>query len=184
MKDELRREMKLKRRTLTKEEIARCSAEIARKLFLQNQTKDAKSVMVYVSAFNEVATDGIIRELFRMKKLVAVPVSDTATETITVSYIDSTEDFSKGAYGIREPKKIHKAELADIDVIIIPALAFDLKLNRMGFGQGYYDKLLADFSGCKIGLCYDFQITDSVFPEPHDIPMDIIITEKRIIYAF
>ena len=67
---------------------------------------------------------------------------------------------------------------------LVPALAFDLKLNRMGFGKGYYDKLLSDFCGVKIGLCYDFQITDTVFPEAHDVPMNIIITEKRIINAF
>lgn len=184
MKDEIRREMKQKRRSLSKEEIAKYSNEISRKLFSQKEIHNAKTVMTYISAFNEVSTDGITDELFRTGKRVAVPVSNTDTETITVSYIDRSDDFAKGAYGIREPRHIKEAALADIDVIIVPALAFDLSCNRLGFGKGYYDKLLADFRGFKIGICYDFQITDTVFPAPHDVPMDIIITEKRIINAF
>ena len=184
MKDELRSAMKQKRRALTKEETEKCGAKISDRLFCLPEIKNADTVMTYVSAFNEVPTDGIINTLFSMKKHIAVPVSNTDTETITVSYINQSDGFSKGAYGIREPKIIHKASLSDIDVILVPALAFDLKLNRMGFGKGYYDKLLSDFCGVKIGLCYDFQITDTVFPEAHDVPMDIIITEKRIINAF
>lgn len=184
MKNAIRREMKLKRRALSKEKINKYSDMISQKLFLQKEIQNAKTVMTYVSAFNEVTTDSITDKLLCMGKRVAVPISNTDTETITISYIDVTNNYEKGAYGIREPKLIRKADITDIDVIIVPALAFDLSLNRLGFGKGYYDKLLADFHGVKIGICYDFQITDTVFPAPHDIPMDIIITEKRIINAF
>lgn len=184
MKNELRREMKLKRRVLSKEETEKYSDVITQKLFLQKELQSARAVMTYASAFNEVSTDSITDELFRMGKRVAIPVSNIDTETITISYLAGNDAFTKGAYGIREPKHIREAKLADIDVIIVPALAFDLSCNRLGFGKGYYDKLLADFRGFKIGICYDFQIADTVFPAPHDIPMDIIITEKRIINAF
>lgn len=184
MKDELRHEMKLKRRALTDKQIQKISSVISEKIFKQREIINAASVMVYKSSFNEVSTDNIINGLFELNKRVSVPISNTETEAITVSYIDKHEKFLNGAYGIKEPESIKKAELSDIDVILVPGLAFDLKLNRLGFGKGCYDKLLSDFHGIKIGIAYDFQITKTVFPSPHDVPMDMIITEKRIINAF
>ena len=69
-----------------------------------------------------------------------------------------------------------------IDWIIVPGVAFDKKLNRLGRGKGYYDKLLVQTSATKIGICYELQLFDEIPAEPHDIKMDFIITENNIIH--
>lgn len=90
------------------------------------------------------------------------------------------DDLKKGAYGILEPSVVKTADEKDIDVILVPGLAFDRHGGRMGFGKGYYDRLLETSIAVKIGLCYDFQLFDTIPTESHDVPMDFIITEKEI----
>ena len=71
-----------------------------------------------------------------------------------------------------------------MDLIIVPGIVFDVKGNRLGFGKGYYDRFLspsANFKAVKIGLAYEFQVVPKIDAQPHDITMDYIITEKRII---
>ena len=69
----------------------------------------------------------------------------------------------------------------NIDVILVPGLAFDRNGGRMGFGKGYYDRLLESSKAVKIGLCYDFQILEKIPTESHDVPMNFVITEKEIL---
>lgn len=180
-KEALRTLMREKRRTLSVDEINGKSCIIEKKLFNIDEFLRSKTVMVYLSSFNEVSTDGIINRLFKDKKRIAVPISNTISQTLTLSYLESTEEFVKGAYGIREPSVIRECKPEDIDVILVPGIAFDIHGNRIGFGKGYYDKLLSCSGSVKIGLCYDFQLIPSIESDKHDIPMDIIITEERII---
>lgn len=91
------------------------------------------------------------------------------------------DDMEKGAYGILEPKTVRKADENNIDVILVPGLAFDRNGGRMGFGKGYYDRLLESSKAVKIGLCYDFQILEKIPTESHDVPMNFVITEKEIL---
>lgn len=178
-KKALREEMRSKRRFLEIEEIAEYSAEICEKSL--EYVKDAKAVCIFLPAFKEPDTFGIIEELWSRGIKVAVPISDTDTFEITLSYIENRESLERGAYGIYEPTVIHEVDENDIDVIFVPGLAFDRNGGRMGFGKGYYDKFLARSRGIKIGLCYDFQLFDAIPTEKHDVPMDYIITEKEIL---
>lgn len=179
-KAELRKEIKAKRKALTPDEVNFASESISNSLWETDAFTKANTVMVYISAFNEVSTVAIVEKLLSLGKRVIVPVSDTATETLILSYIEDMSSLSEGAYGILEPKLIRTANATDIDCVLVPGIAFDVNGNRMGFGKGYYDKLLAQTSAVKIGLCYDFQLVQNIAAEAHDIPMDIIITEKRI----
>ena len=180
-KTELRTLMRKKRSSLSDKEINEKSKEIEKKLFSLDKFLSAKTVMIYMSAFGEVRTDAIIERLISDKKKVVVPITHTDTETLTLSYINSMDDFTKGAYGIREPSSINECNVSDIDAILVPGIAFDVKGNRIGFGKGYYDKLLSESEAIKIALCYDFQIVQEIDADEHDIPMDMIITEERII---
>ncbi|MCH5211123.1 MAG: 5-formyltetrahydrofolate cyclo-ligase [Oscillospiraceae bacterium] len=180
MKEKLRLEMREKRRALSKDIIQKSSAEICRQLFTLDEVKTAKSVCVFLSAFNEPDTMGIIKQLWQSGKKVSAPVSDTETNTLSLFQIESIEDLHKGAYGIPEPSKSKPVSEEDIDVILVPGLAFDKKGGRMGFGKGYYDRLLAKSRAMRIGLCYDFQLMDSIPTEEHDINMNYIITEKNL----
>lgn len=182
-KAELRERVKGLRRALTAEEIETRSAEITDALFSLKVMKNADTVMVYLSAFKEVNTGGVIERLAAEDRKIVVPISNTDNFTITPSYIDGMGGLKKGAYGILEPIEVHKAELADIDVILVPGIVFDERCSRCGFGKGYYDRLLADCGAVKIGLCYDFQVVEKIETDANDIPMDMVVTERRIINA-
>lgn len=182
-KDEIRLEMRRLRRQLTKEESEEKSRAAADAVFALPQYKSADTVMAYMSSFKEISTASIIRDAIEHKRLV-VPVSNTDSFTITPSYLRKESDLIKGAYGIYEPRVIEKADINDIDIALIPGVAFDRRGGRIGFGKGYYDRFLSEFKGIKAGLCYEFQLIDELPLDSHDIRMDIIITEKRIYNDF
>lgn len=95
-----------------------------------------------------------------------------------------SKDFELGAYGILEPK-CHLQELEnlnDLNVIVVPGLAFDRNGMRLGRGAGYYDRALNGYKGTKIGVGFHFQIIEEDLPhEPHDVAMDWIMTERFIL---
>lgn len=172
--------MRAKRRALTADEVKHSSEKIRAMLFSLECVKNAKTICTFLSAFKEPDTIEIVRQLWEKKCRVIVPISDTETNTLSLSCIDNMDDLKKGAYGILEPSVVKTADERDIDVILVPGLAFDRHGGRMGFGKGYYDRLLETSSAVKIGLCYDFQLFDTIPTESHDVPMDFIITEKEI----
>ena len=179
-KDEIRAAIKAKRRALSYDDVKQKSGSITDNLLSLPFFSDAKTVMVYLSAFKEPDTSGVIDYLYRSGKKIVVPISNTDNYTITPSYLASPDKLTRGAYGIREPQEVLTADINDIDIALIPGIAFDARGMRVGFGKGYYDRFLEQFKGIKIGICYDFQMLGFVPASEHDVEMDIIITEKRI----
>ena len=157
------------------------SDEIRQRLLGVERVKQAKTICTFISAFKEPDTVEIIKELWEQDKKIVVPITDIESGTLSLSYINSMDDMKKGAYGILEPKTVRKADENNIDVILVPGLAFDRNGGRMGFGKGYYDRLLESSKAVKIGLCYDFQILEKIPTESHDVPMNFVITEKEIL---
>ena len=141
--------------------------------------KNAETVMVYLSFKNEVNTRKIIEKAISEKKKVLVPV--TSGDDMFLSVLDDLTSLKKGNFGIEEPSVIKKWS-GEIDICIIPGLGFDKAGGRIGFGKGYYDKFLSKNPCKKIGIAYSEQIKENVFSEPHDIPMDIIVTEKEMFF--
>ena len=157
------------------------SDEIRQRLLGVERVKQAKTICTFISAFKEPDTVEIIKEIWEQDKKIVVPITDIESGTLSLSYINSMDDMEKGAYGILEPKTVRKADENNIDVILVPGLAFDRNGGRMGFGKGYYDRLLESSKAVKIGLCYDFQILEKIPTESHDVPMNFVITEKEIL---
>lgn len=182
-KDELREKMRALRRALTAEQISSKSRAISDFLINCDEYKKSETIMIYLSSFKEPDTAAILSDSLSDKRVV-VPVSVTDTHTIIPSLLRSSGELKKGAYGIREPENIIPVSVNEIDTVLVPGIAFDNKGARIGFGAGYYDRFLSQFNGIKIGICYDFQITENIPVSPHDIFMDMIITEKRIYNDF
>lgn len=181
-KDDIRSEMKAKRRALSLSEQLEMSNCITNNFLSLDCYKKSSVVMVYMSAFKEPSTAAIIDSLKRDNKKIIVPISNMENFTITPSYL--SENLVSGAYSIAEPQKCIPADINDIDLALIPGIAFDAKGARIGFGKGYYDRFLSEFKGLKIGLCYNFQVFSDIPVSEHDIKMDMIITEKRIYNDF
>lgn len=180
-KNELRAQMKQRRRALTATEIAAKSRCITSQFLSSEQYLRASCIMVYLSAFHEPDTAALIDRALADGKRIVVPITHTDTHTLTLSYLTDRGSLTKGAYHISEPAQIIPASERDLDAIIVPGLAFDTYGNRLGFGAGYYDRLLSDTSAIKVGFCYDFQLIDTLVAENHDIPMNMLITETKIL---
>lgn len=91
------------------------------------------------------------------------------------------DSLQQGAYRIMEPEGAATVPLEEMELIIVPGVAYDTAGHRVGRGKGFYDRLLADSRATKIGVGYDFQVVDDIDCEPHDVPVDIVITESRFI---
>lgn len=130
---------------------------------------------VYNSFGGEADTHKLIRYLISVGKAVCLPRVE-GKNMIAVPY---SENMKTSRFGVPEPEG--EAYRGDIDVAITPLLAVDRKGARLGYGGGYYDRFLKDKDILKVGYCFDFQVIDEVPSLKHDVRVDIIITEKRVI---
>jgi 5-formyltetrahydrofolate cyclo-ligase len=145
----------------------------------------AKTVLFYASFRSEVETLSLIRESLAMGKKVLLPKVDTKNSVLTLYEIKNMNELSPGYMGIPEPNLPDErcAVIDDADLAIIPGAAFDLSGNRLGYGAGYYDVLLSQRTRNIqiIALAYDEQLVDSIPAEKHDVKVDMIVTDKRVI---
>jgi 5-formyltetrahydrofolate cyclo-ligase len=183
MKDKLRKKLINLRKNISENEVFEKSKKIKNRLFKMKEFKEASAILFYVSYDNEVFTHEMIKDGISNKKNIVVPVTDKKNKTIILSKLESFYDLSPGAYNILEPKKekIKEIPIDELDLIIVPGVGFDVQGHRIGHGKGYYDNLLKNSKAPKIGLSFEFQIVKNVPIEKHDIHMDKIVTEKRII---
>jgi len=176
LKQRVREELLQKRRRYEKAE------EDALKIkdrFLQlEEVQRANSILLYYPHKNEVNTLPIIEELLKTKKVVLLPkVKDHDIIPIQISDLSG---LKRGYAGILEPEG-EAFPVEDIDIVVVPAVAYDLRGHRLGYGKGYYDRLLKRIKGLKVGLAYDFQVVEKLPVESHDVPVDLIITPTRTI---
>ena len=160
------------------------SLEIADRMFFLKEFKKAKVVMAFISIPGEVNTSYIIKNCFEQGKKVVVPkVKWKKEKMVAVELEGKDHPLESGKYGILEPVDSKTFPVEDIDLIIVPGLAFDEKLNRLGRGGGYYDKFLdqKECKALKCGVGYDLQVIEKLPHEKHDQKMDVIITEERVI---
>jgi 5-formyltetrahydrofolate cyclo-ligase len=137
-----------------------------------------------INAFNEINTHTITDFIeFRNPGIrITYPTTDFITHTMTAILTDEDTEFSENMYGITEPIATEKIANDQIDIVLIPLLAFDTRGYRVGYGKGFYDKFLADCNkdALKIGLSY-FEPLDSIEDvDAHDIKMDHCITPDKI----
>lgn len=173
--------MKVKRRNMEFAEVMQKS-NLAQNIFLESeQYKKAKSVMLYMPLGNEVSTFEIINDGIKQGKNILVPITDKDTFEISAYRITEDTEFEKGTFSVSEPKEKESFDASEIDVVLVPGIAFDRDGGRIGFGKGCYDKFLKGIKAVKIGFCYDFQLVSHIETESKDVNMDYIITEKEFI---
>jgi len=184
MKDKIRKDLIQIRKNISKKEVLEKSKEIKKRLFEIDEFKNSSCILFYISYGNEVFTHDMIKEFLKNKKNVIVPISDVDNKKLILSKLDDWKDLEKGAYNILEPREetIREVSVFDIDLVIAPGVGFDEHGCRIGHGKGYYDRILRDSTNAlHIGLAFENQIIEEVPIESHDIPVDKIVTEKRII---
>jgi len=181
-KSSIRRKMLAHRRSLSEDEFRRASLSIQR-LFLETpEYLNARGIVVYSPIYKEVDTEMIIHEALTCGKRVALPA--VVHHGLVFREVSEISSLKRGAFGIMEPAGSSRlVQLAEVDIFVLPGVAFDLTGHRVGYGKGYYDRTLhrIEGQGRLVGLCHDFQLLDRIAGEPHDVKMDLIISEKRII---
>lgn len=146
--------------------------------------KKSNTIMTFISFSNEVNTHNLIKESISNKKRIIVPITFPKTKEIRPSEISNFDELEIGFYNILTPKKefVRLINPMEIELTIVPGLAFDRNGYRIGYGGGYYDRFLSLYPDIiKIGIAFDLQIVDSLPREEFDIPVDFIVTEKEII---
>ncbi len=170
----------LYRNGLSREDVDLFSKIITKKTLENNSVKESEIIFCYLSAFNEVATLDLITALLSQQKKIVVPKVIDREWMIAVE-IDSLEDLISNPYHILEPKAPTAYE-GKIDVAICPGTAFSRNKDRVGMGKGYYDRFFERyFVPYKIGLSFEGQVIESIDINKNDVPMNIIITEKKVI---
>ncbi len=185
-KSAIRLAIRLKRKRIRPSVKKTKDAAIHRKLSHLALWKTAKTIVLYapIPHEKEVDTWPMIKRALKNHKTVALPVTNKKDKSITLRQITSQDDTELCDLNFPEPKKSCEEIKPDqIDLVIIPGIAFDKQGNRIGFGHGYYDRLLKKTICPVIALAYEFQILHAIPRQEHDVPIHMIVTEKNIYYT-
>jgi 5-formyltetrahydrofolate cyclo-ligase len=179
MKRSLRNEIISRRKAQAKGERKEKSFRIAKQLLGLKEYLDAKVVAVYLSVNGEVDTSSIIEHANKMGKETCVPVVGDGGAMCLVLH-EPSDELKKGKHNTPEP--VGKPERHHVDMVIVPGVVFDKFGHRIGMGGGYYDRYLKDRKCVNVGVCFDFQLVEKIPNETHDVPMDIVVTEREVLH--
>jgi len=183
IKENIRKIVNVKRKNLPPDYREKSSIIIAEKFLKTDFYANSKNILIYYPIKGEVDTKLIISKALEDKKNIILPrVHNDKLKLFFVE--DPSSQLEKGSYGIMEPvtRLCKPAKIHDADLVVIPGVSFDKNLNRLGYGGGYYDKILESLSKDtkKIALCFDIQLVIEIPSMEHDVRADMLITETSI----
>jgi 5-formyltetrahydrofolate cyclo-ligase len=185
-KDTLRTEFLQKRDAISETDRARDSALIRQRVLQSPEWQSARTLLLYASFRSEVDTHKLMQDALAQKKRLVLPIADRGKKEIGLSELQNYGDLAPGAFpGIYEPavKMRKRVDPSEIEVVLVPGIAFDRQGGRLGMGGGYFDKLLVEIPKARrIALAFSTQVHEGSLPLlDHDMPMHQIITEKETI---
>ncbi len=174
----IRRLARRLRTELSPEEVQDRSRLLIEKLEMLPALSEAEIVMGFMAFDNEVDILSFLKKLHAKGRTVLLPRINSEDQLEAVAYQEGMQ-WQTSRFGIREPGG-EAYPIEKIQSVIVPGLAFDPRGYRLGFGKGYYDRLLARLAPAvfRCGICYEFQVVDNVFPHDKDIPMHWIVTDR------
>ena len=188
-KEKLRKEILTKRKNLDMVKKEEMDRKILNKFYENKYYREAKSIFIYISYDSEINTRGIINKALKDNKKIYVPRTEFKTRFMDAVEITSLDNLIESKYGILEPSvEEPHIEPNELDLIVVPGVAFDRNGGRMGYGAGFYDRYFNKISKdnikkiVKLALAYDFQILEEVPMNEQDVPVSYIITEKEFIH--
>lgn len=180
-KKSLRKYFKELRNQLSEEEWKIRSRLINTNIYLSPFYKNFTKLGFYYPINREVDIRPILF-LAISEKEVYLPRTDIVKKELIFYRVLNVSDLKPGAFGIPEPAPDGPGiDINELEVIFIPGIAFDRQKGRLGYGGGFYDRVLSDYRGIKIGIAFSFQIVDELPLEEHDIRVDFLITEEGVL---
>lgn len=183
-KQQLRSEIAKIRKALDSGWIASASCQIVATAQTLPSFQKAGRVALYMSIDGEVDLSSLFEACQAMGKHVCIPVFNKHKNLYEFAEITASTIFRTGNYGIREPISPSLVPIRTIDLIFVPGVAFDRKGHRLGRGGGYYDRILAQYRGNTIGIAFKLQIRPVIPCDPHDIPVQAVVTESEMVNVF
>ena len=185
-KKSLRKEILAKRNIMDAIEKEEKDRKILDEFYESNYYREAKNIFIYISYDSEINTKGIIKKALRDNKKIYVPRTEFKTRLMDAVEITSLNNLIESEYGILEPSvEEPHIDPNEIDLIVVPGVAFDRNGGRMGYGAGFYDRYFKKINEdnmkkvIKLALAYDFQILEKIPMNEQDVPVNYIITEKE-----
>ncbi|MDR1882842.1 MAG: 5-formyltetrahydrofolate cyclo-ligase [Prevotella sp.] len=178
-KDKLRKEISSLKKKYTPDELHKRSLDVLSVLELTGIFQESKTIFIYNNLNDEVQTSGFIRK-WNSEKDFYLPA--IANDEMTFRKYAPDTCFRQSDLGIMEPVGDDFTDYEKTDLIIIPGVAFDRKMNRLGRGKGYYDRFLPKLKAPRLGICFEFQLFDEIPSDKNDIKTDYIVSENEFIW--
>lgn len=184
-KSDIRKTIRDHRKKLSFEETQSASQIISEKIFQHPAFLNSKKIALYISHENEIDVRLILNRALELKKSIYLPVLSDENE-LAFYLINPSTQFIKNKFCIDEPAISNQTPISptELDLMLIPMVAFDAQCNRLGRGAGYYDRALQftknlsrDVRPVLIGVAYEFQRVNQIVPEEWDVKMDFVVTE-------
>lgn len=183
-KSEARAEARARLRSMAPAERAEAGQRIAERVWELPAVAGARAILLYASLPEEVPTDAIAEEALRRGTIITYPRCLPETRQMTLHVLKELRELrDAGSYGIREPDlACPRLNLREIDVVLVPGLAWDRRGGRLGRGAGYYDRLFAhpECRAFRCGLFFAAQELPEIPMDPWDVPLDAVVTEREI----
>ena len=181
LKADLRRKLRAEAQRFSSTERQAASLQICRRLAQQDLWQRAQSVLFYYPMAGEPDIHAVFAEALAAGKAAVLPRYCATERHYEARQVHDLEhDLQAGAFGIHEPTTACPIfDLKKLDFVLVPGIGFAFSGVRLGRGKGYYDRLLAQISGFKCGVAFDWQVTVEIPAEPHDICLDCILTPTR-----
>ncbi|WP_028778435.1 5-formyltetrahydrofolate cyclo-ligase [Shimazuella kribbensis] len=178
-KNSIRQEMLARRMKMRSPYRVQASRNICEQIKQLPIYKNASSILAYFSVRNEVSLYPLIEDAWKQGKRVSLP--SMKQDEIIPRLFTSPSDLEQSEFHILEPRSgCEKVDLHELDLVLVPGVAFDQQGYRLGFGKGHYDRFFSNIPDVyKCGIAYHEQIVETIFPEVHDIPMDLVITSGK-----
>lgn len=176
-KQALRRLVKDRKNAVPQEERAALSVLGTAALLRHPAWQAAQTVCLYWSLPDEVQTHALCRQA-ALEKTVLLPVV-RGDDLVLRRFTGDDCLSSDNAFHIGEPTGEDWQDLEHIDLVLVPGVAFDSQHHRMGRGRGFYDRMLPGIPAFKMGICFDFQLFDTIPTDPFDVPVDDLIVCSR-----
>lgn len=176
-KEDIRIKIRARKTLLSDDEKKSAAQRVFERLEHMAAFMMADRILMYHSLPDELSTLGFIDKWSSRKNFFLPRVNGVNLDILP--YDRSTLRF--GAFHIEEPDGDDTTDISEIELIVVPAVAYDRSGNRVGRGKGYYDRLLANSRAVKVGVGYDFQLVDEIDTDEFDVPVDIVVTESRTI---
>lgn len=180
-KTELRKRLKAERAQLSAEQVALSSEQVSRHILACDAYRKAQCIMGYLAFGKELSVDAVLRAALAEGKKVVVPLVTSATEMVPV-VLCNMEDFELDRYGIRSVREpVQQCAPQELDLVLVPGVAFDREGGRLGMGAGYYDRFLPQTQGATLmGIAYDALLQDELPKDEYDVCMQLLASESGI----